>query len=114
MQRRALDVDMLAVAARQNPEDEDIDQQPRDRDAEHRPGKDRLRLLKAFPGFIDDPAHDREQGDGVDETGDHLEAQIAEGALGIGRALTEAEGRIGECQRRCVGHHMPGICQQSE
>ena len=114
VQRSALDVDMLAVAARQNPEYEDIDQQPRDRDAEHRAGQDRLRLLKAFPGFIDDPAYDREQRHGVDEAGDHLEAQIAEGALGIGRTLAKAEGRIGERQRRRVGHHMPGVRQQGE
>ena len=33
----------------------------------------------------------------------HFETQIAEGALGIGRALTETEGGIGESQRRAPG-----------
>ncbi|MNR06241.1 hypothetical protein D3C85_1223060 [compost metagenome] len=114
MQGRALDVDVLGVPTCQNPEHQDVDQQPRDGDGQHRPGQNHGRLLEALPGLVDDPGDNGEKRDGVDEAGDHLEAEVAEGSPGIGQAPAKAEGEIGQAERRRVGQHMAGVRQQGQ
>jgi len=52
-----------------------------------------MRLLKALPGFVDDPYDDGEERDRVDEASNNLETQVAKGPPGIGRASSKAEGR---------------------
>ena len=60
MKDGTLDVHVLGISARQNPEHENIDEEPRNGDAKHRTREDNMRFLKALPGFIDNPDDDRE------------------------------------------------------
>ena len=64
--------------------------------------------------FVGDPADDREQRDGVQEPGDHLEAQIAVRALAVRRTAPIAERRVGQSQGNRIREHVAGIGEQRE
>ena len=85
VQRGAMDVEVLAVAAAQDLEADEVDHEADQRDPEHQTAKDLDRREQAAHRLDRDPADDREQGQAVDERGQHLEAMIAVRAAPVAR-----------------------------
>ena len=109
-----LHVDVIGLSAGHDPQHEHVHQQAEHGDDHHRAGQDHGRRLQPLPRLVGDPSDDREQGHGVQETGDDLEAQVAEGALAVGRAAAEPECCVGQCERRGVGQHVARVGQQGQ
>ncbi len=82
--------------------------------SEHAEALHRHRMIEAVDGFVEDPRHDGQHRDRVDEGGDHLDARQAEGVPVRDRPARDEVGREREQQRRRVGRHVPGIGQQRQ
>ncbi len=55
-----------------------------------------MRRHEALDRLVDDPGNQREEGNGIDQPGDHFESHIAKGALAVRGAAAEAEGGPGK------------------
>ena len=112
MQSRSAHVEVLfSAAAVQNPEGQDICQQPRHGNHHHCCPGDWLRVSEALYGLPDDKNGDDHQRNSVHKRGKGCQPQPAEGMARIGRTTRKLYRQEGEEQRCGIGQHMPGISQ---
>ena len=114
VQRGAPDVEVVAVAAVQEREGHDVDQQAQARDHEHEAALDRGRRQEAAGGLDRDPADHQDQRHAVDEGGQHLEAVVAVGAPRVLWPAADPERHPGERERGGVGQHVAGVGEQRQ
>lgn len=98
----------------QQPEGEQVRQQPRYGDDQHRGTHHRLRCEETPYRLPQDEYHDHQQRRGVEEGRQGGEAQIAEGVARVGLALGEVHRHQGHQQRGGIGQHMAGVGQQRQ
>jgi hypothetical protein len=79
VERRTPDVEVLVAAMAEDQEGRDVHEKAEDGDHEHGAGQDLDRIGEAAGGLNGDPGGDGEEGEAVDEGGQHLEAVIAVG-----------------------------------
>ena len=78
MEQGAAHVEVLAIRAVQHSEGSDVDGKAGHRDPGHQHRLDGARFVEPDDGLEDDPRGDGEQGEAVDEGGEHREAPEAE------------------------------------
>jgi len=115
MQSRSAYVEVLfPAAAVQNPEGQNICQQPRHGNHHHcRPG-DRLRVSETLYGLPDDKNGNDHQRNGVNKRGQGCQPQPAEGMARIGRTTRKLHRQQGEEQRCGIGQHVSCISQKRQ
>ncbi len=114
MERCPADVDVAAVAAVEDGERGDVDQEASDGHRQHQPAEHLDRREQPADRLDSDPDHDRDQRHAVDEGGEHLEAMIAVGAAVVVAAPADPEGGVGQGERSRVGGHVPGVGEERQ
>ncbi len=112
--QRATHVEVVAVAAVEQQEHADIDQEAEDGDAQHGAAHHRLRRHQAARCLDDDAAGDNEKHQAVAEGDQHLQSFEAVGALVVRGPARKAEGEPGEEQAGEIGQHVAGVGEQRQ
>ena len=111
---RPTHVEALFLAAAQN---EQRDQVRETADHGRHDHRSRLHLdltAEATDGLDEDEDRDDAEHYAVDERGEHLDSQVAEGALARCRQARDQARDERDRDSSCVGEHVPGICEQRE
>lgn len=108
------DVEALITAGAQHAHAGNINHETDDRDDEHPATGDFGGLAETPVRFVKNVYRDEEEHDGVEGGGQNFEAIISECAASIGGALTDANRRQRQSERRYIGEHVRGIGQQRE
>ena len=113
VQQRATQV-QRALTAGENPRREEIGKQAGAGDPEQQSARDGLRNEQTAHRLDGDEDDQREQGERVDECGDHLGARIAVARAARRRPARDPAGEDREAERCRVGEHVPGVGDERE
>ena len=107
-------VHVIVRVAVQRAQDHRVDQQAGDRHAQHQPRKDRRRMPQANNGLVDDPAHQRELAQRVDEAHQDFDPAVTVTASCIGGAHCHPRTDEGQQQCQRIHRHVAGVGQQRQ
>ena len=114
MEEGAAHVQVFAVGAVQDGERQKVHDQAADCHDQHQVGHDDEAVVKPVDRLDYDPDRDGEQGESVDERGQHREAAEAEGAFRIRRPSGHAEADPGKRETAEVRQHVAGVGHQGQ
>src|SRR5690606_33165414 len=114
VQGRCADVQVLPIAAAQQPEGDAVDEEADERDREHRAAQNLDRIEEAPDGLDRDPDDNDQKRTAVREGGEHLNPVITIGPAWVGRPARDPEGDPRESESRRVCQHVPGVGDQRQ